>query len=237
MHQSTLLAALAVFSLTLLSVAKAGQETKQMELSGGGRISYVVFTPDGWDRETPLPAILAFAGGGQSLKSTEGTVRDFFAREAEARGYLVVAPAAQGDRLYFRDGDRIFPEFLEKIMADYPVQDRRFHAAGISNGGLASFHIAAKNPDYIKSITGFPGFLWEASQDRYQAIKDKCIAILAGENDTNWVQMTERDRAVFRDMGKEIYVRVFENEGHVPESLRGEGNAILFDLIEQQAGC
>src|SRR6266850_8447448 len=75
--------------------------------------------------------------------------------EAEKRGYIVVAPAAPDDQLFFEDGARIFPEFLKMILADYKIQDNKFHIAGPSNGGIAAFHVAAANPQYFLSVTAF----------------------------------------------------------------------------------
>ena len=57
-----------------------------------------------------------------------------FRAEAEKRGYIVIAPAAPDDQLFFEDGDRIFPEFLKMIQADYRIEHNRFHIAGPSNG-------------------------------------------------------------------------------------------------------
>jgi hypothetical protein len=53
--------------------------------------------------------------------------------------------------------ERIFPEFLKRILADYKIQDNKFHIAGPSNGGIAAFYVASLNPEYFLSITAFPG--------------------------------------------------------------------------------
>jgi len=56
----------------------------------------------------------------------------------------------------FEGGELIFPEFLDKILADYKIEDNKFHAAGMSNGGISAFHVAASNPKYFWSITVSP---------------------------------------------------------------------------------
>ena len=86
-----------------------------------------------------------------------------FRAEAEKRGYIVVAPAAPDGQLFFESGARIFPEFLKVILADYKIQDGKFHIAGPSNGGIAAFHVAAANPQYFLSVTAFPGYMWQPS--------------------------------------------------------------------------
>ena len=69
-----------------------------------------------------------------------------------------------------RGGRGIFPEFLKLILADYKIQDARFHIAGPSNGGIAAFHVAALNPQYFLSVTAFPGYMWQPTAAKLQAI-------------------------------------------------------------------
>ena len=104
-----------------------------------------------------------------------------FRQEAEKRGYIVVAPAAPDDQLFFEAGARIFPEFLKMILADYKIQDNKFHIAGPSNGGIAAFQVAASNPQYFLSITAFPGYMWEPSVAKLQAISKMCVFMYVGE--------------------------------------------------------
>jgi len=75
-----------------------------------------------------------------------------FRAEAEKRGYIVIAPAAPDDKLFFEDEARISPDFLRMILADYKIQDNKFHIAGPSNGGIAAFHVAAANSKYFLSL-------------------------------------------------------------------------------------
>ena len=75
-------------------------------------VHYKVVLPDGYDPTKTYPAILAFGGGPQNMNTVDGILTRFFRAEAEKRGYIVVAPAAPDDDLFFEDGDRIFPAFL-----------------------------------------------------------------------------------------------------------------------------
>ena len=131
---------------------------------GGTAVRYKVVLPNGYDPAKAYPAILAFGGGPQNMNTVESVLNRNFRAEAEKRGYIVIAPAAPDDRLFFEDGARIFPEFLKLILADYKIQDNKFHVAGPSNGGIAAFHVAAANPQYFLSVTAFPGYMWEPSQ-------------------------------------------------------------------------
>jgi len=113
---------------------------------GGTTVQYKVVLPSGYDPGRAYPAILALGGGPQTMNTVDGILNRNFRAEAEKRGYLVIAPAAPDGQLFFESGARIFPEFLKLILADYKIQDGKFHIAGPSNGGIAAFHVAAANP-------------------------------------------------------------------------------------------
>ena len=131
------------------------EKTKKV---AGATVRYKVVLPSGYDAAKTYPAILAFGGGPQTMNTVDSVLNRNFRAEAEKRGYIVIAPAAPDDQLFFEDGARIFPDFLKLILADYKIQDNRFHIAGPSNGGIAAFHVAAANPQYFLSVTAFPGY-------------------------------------------------------------------------------
>ncbi len=67
----------------------------------------------------------------------------------EARLHRCI-PAAPNDQLFFEGGERIFPEFLKQILADYKIQGNKFHIArAVVNGGISAFYVASLNPDYF----------------------------------------------------------------------------------------
>src|ERR1051326_3704905 len=161
----TLLALLIMLATQPLH-AELQEKTKKV---GKTTVQYKVVLPNGYDPAKAYPAILAFGGGPQDMNTINGILTRNFRAEAEKRGYIVIAPAAPDEDLFFEEGARIFPEFLKMILADYKIQDNKFHIAGPSNGGIASFHVAAANPDYFLSVTAFPGYMWEPTTAKLQA--------------------------------------------------------------------
>src|SRR5438309_1847979 len=123
----------------------------------GTDVQYKVILPHNYDPGKSYPGVLAFGGGPQTMDVVENTITRNWRDEAERRGYIVVLPAAPGGELFFEGGERIFPKFLDKLLGDYKILDNKFHIAGISNGGISAFHIAALYPRYFLSITAFPG--------------------------------------------------------------------------------
>src|SRR5579872_6437764 len=128
-------AALVMMSAPQRVCSELVEKTKKV---AGTTVRYKVVLPNGYDPAQTYPAILAFGGGPQTMNTVGSVLNRNFRAEAEKRGYIVVAPAAPGDQLFFEGGARIFPEFLKMILADYKIQDNKFHIAGPSNGGIAA---------------------------------------------------------------------------------------------------
>ena len=206
---------------------------------GDTTVHYKVVLPDGYDPTKAYPAILAFGGGPQTMNTVDNILNRNFRAEAEKRGYLVVAPAAPDGDLFFEDGDRIFPEFLKVILADYKVRDGKLHIAGVSNGGIAALHVAAAHPQYFLSATAFPGYMWEPSAAKLQAIATMCVFMYVGEFDPYmWHGEMKREAEFLRARGTLARYTVEKGQPHRLESLAGPGAARLFDGFEQTGkGC
>ncbi len=229
-----------LLSLAILAVLPAKAEVLEKTKNiGGTTVHYKVVLPNNYDPAKAYPAILAFGGGPQTMNTVDSTIDRNFREQAEKRGYIVVAPAAPNDQLFFEGGERIFPEFLKQILADYKIQDNKFHIAGPSNGGITSFHIASLNPGYFLSITAFPGFLWQETPEHIQAISKLCINMFVGELDPmGWQDRMRRQASEFRAQGIAAHYTVEAGQPHRLETLAGPGAARLFDLFEKaQHGC
>src|SRR5580698_9447921 len=212
------------------------EKTKKV---AGTTVRYKVVLPDGYDPAKTYPAILAFGGGPQTMNTVDGVLSRNLRAEAEKRGYIVVAPAAPGGQLFFEDGARIFPEFLKAILADYKIRDNKFHIAGPSNGGIAAFHVAAANPQYFLSVTAFPGYMWEPSPAKLQAISKMCVFMYVGENDEYmWHDEMKKEAEVLRSKGTLARYTVEKGQPHRMETLAGANAGRLFDGFEEtRKGC
>src|ERR1700690_111965 len=104
--------AVAIFA-TLPLRAELQEKTKKV---AGTTVHYKVVLPNGYDPAKTYPAILAFGGGPQTMNRIDNVLDPTLREEAKKRGYIVVAPAAPNDELFFEDGARIFPEFLKLIL-------------------------------------------------------------------------------------------------------------------------
>jgi poly(3-hydroxybutyrate) depolymerase len=205
----------------------------------GSTVHYKVVLPSGFDAAKTYPAIIAFGGGPQTMNTVDGVLSRNLQTEAEKRGYIVIAPAAPDGDLFFQDGDRIFPEFLDKMLAEYKIRDGKFHIAGPSNGGIASLHVAATNPQYFLSVTAFPGYMWEPSAAKLQAISKMCVFMYVGEFDPYmWHGEMKKEAEFLRSKGTLARYSVESGQPHRMETLTGAGAARLFDnFAEAEKGC
>ena len=235
---------MALFSAAVIVAMFAAQPVQAELLEktkkvGGATVRYKVVLPDGYDPSKTYPAILAFGGGPETMNTVDNVLNRNFRAEAEKRGYIVVAPAAPNDQLFFEDGARIFPDFLKMIEADYRIQDNKFHIAGPSNGGIAAFHVAALNPQYFLSVTAFPGYMWEPSAAKLEAISKMCVFMYVGENDEYmWHAEMKREAEVLRSRGTIARYTVEKGQPHRMDTLAGANAGRLFDGFEEtKKGC
>jgi predicted esterase len=212
------------------------EKTKKV---GRTTVRYKVVLPSGYDPAKTYPAVLVFGGGPQTMNTVDSVLNRYFRAEAEKRGYIVIAPAAPDDQLFFEQGARIFPEFLTMILKDYQIQDNKFHIAGPSNGGIAAFHVAAANPQYFLSVTAFPGYMWEPSPAKLQAISKMCVFMYVGENDEYmWHPEMKKEAEFLRSTGTVARYSVETGQPHRLETLAGANAGRLFDGFEEtKKGC
>jgi poly(3-hydroxybutyrate) depolymerase len=228
-----------VFVSALASGAARAEVLETSKPVGRVTVQYKVVLPNGYDPTKAYPGIVALGGGPQTMNTVDGTLNRNFRAEAEKRGYIVIAPAAPEGRLFFEDGARIFPEFLKMILADYKIQDGKFHIAGPSNGGIAAFHVAAANPQYFLSVTAFPGYMWQPTAVKLRAISKMCVFMYVGENDEyRWHDEMRQEAEFLRSQGAAARYTVEKGQPHRLETLAGANAARLFDGFEEaQKGC
>ena len=241
-QQTTGLISLVVATAAVLISASQPAHAELLDKTkkvSGTTVHYKVVLPNGYDPAKAYPGILVFGGGPQTLNTVDGTLMRNFRAEAEKRGYIVVAPAAPDGDLFFEGGARIFPDFLKMVLADYKIQDGKFHIAGPSNGGIAAFHVAAANPQYFVSVTAFPGYMWEPSAAKLQAISNMCVFMYVGETDEyRWHDEMKREADVLRARGTVARYTVEKGQPHRLETLAGANAARLFDGFEEtKQGC
>jgi len=225
-------------AVVLSAVSARAAVVEKTTVIAGLTVHYTVVLPDGYDPARSYPAVLAFSGGSQAENTVQMDLRRNWREQAERRGYIVVIAAAPEGRLFFQGGERIFPAFLDLILADYRILDGTFNVAGPSNGGISAFTVAAAHPQYFVSVTGFPGYLQDISPARMEALSGLCIYMFAGERDQPWSAAMNEQSKAFLARGMKVQTSLEAGQPHLIDSLAGEGAGRLFDQFdESRRGC
>lgn len=236
------LTTLVAFTLLAITPGAATSETQKAVAEVNDiKVRYKVVLPPDYDPATKYPTLLVFPGGDQSARLRDAGLSGYWTAEAEARGYIVIAPQARRGRLYFQRGSEVFPEFLDQVIETYAIDPDQIHVAGISNGGFSAFHIAAKMPGRFKSVMGLPGQFpnarEELTEENVPPLRQACYTMYVGSRDTSWVTPMQAQADFLRTIGFRISVVVEEGEGHVMGSIAGSGARRLFDRFEDADAC
>ena len=228
-----------VAALAISAHSAQAEVSERIMRVAGTTVSYKLVLPNGYDATKAYPAILVFGGGPQTMNTIEGALARNFQAEAEQRGYIVIGPAAPDGDLFFYDGDRIFPEFLDNIRTAYKIDGGKFHVAGPSNGGIAAMHVAAKFPEYFLSATAFPGYLWQPTEAKLRKLEGICAYFYVGEHDEyRWHDEMQREAEYLSSHGSVARYSLEKDQPHRIETLAGAGAARLFEGFEAaRQGC
>jgi poly(3-hydroxybutyrate) depolymerase len=207
----TILACLFIMLASLLASAETLEKNGEF---AGVNLQYRVILPNNYDASKSYPMVLHFAGGSQNWRIVVSSTESDWREIAENNGYIVISPAAPNSELFFREGARVFPEFLEYILANYPVAGGKLHVTGHSNGGLSAFHIASLYPAYFISVTGYPGLLGNNNSDQFEALSSLCIFMHVGDGDPSWRSAMNAQFLAMQGLGYEVSFTVENNQVH-----------------------
>lgn len=128
---------------------------------------YILYVPDGYTGEDPLPLVFNFHGYTSNARDqmNYGDFRPL----AEREGFIVVHPQGEllegvthwnvgGWTLASEMDDVGFTEALiDKISEDYNIDDQRIYATGMSNGGYMSFLLACQLSERFAAVASVTG--------------------------------------------------------------------------------
>ena len=182
------------------------------------------------DTDGPRPVLLALPPGNQSLQLVEFVEQLYWQKEAERLGWTVISPVAPGgESLSGANIDRVL-QLVEHVEETIDVEHGRVHVAGASNGGRTALQLALVQPERFASLSLLPGMQEGIDETQLESLTSLPIAMYVGGNDAGWLVPMKAMAAELTKLGHPPAVfRVFEGEGHTPESLTGE---ILFQALE-----
>ena len=144
---------------------------------GQQKRTYLVHIPKGYDPKTPTPIVLALHG-----VAMNGPMMVLFSglnQKSDEAGFIVVYPSGTGVGPFLKwnarglkgdtaEGQVDDVEFIDKLLDELAglvnVDQQRVYAAGISNGGMMCYLLAAELSDRIAAIAPVAGRI--VSEDR-----------------------------------------------------------------------
>ncbi|OYT69030.1 MAG: hypothetical protein CFK48_09590 [Armatimonadetes bacterium CP1_7O] len=120
-------------------------------LSRERKVAFRLFIPKQFKPNQPIPVVIALHGaGGNEHLFFEGYGLGIVLKEAEKRGWAVIAPRAEISLAHIRGA----LEAVEKLL---PVDPKRIYLMGHSMGGAHSFAAIAQFPDRFRAVVIFAG--------------------------------------------------------------------------------
>lgn len=227
------IARIAPFELTadtMPAIEPGGMAVGEVKL-GGKTIEYVTITPRGFTIGDTAPVFFALPPGPQDLANAEEIADIVYSRQAVARGWVVVTPAAPGGRWFDDDNAAVVPDMISWINAWVRIQGGRPHLGGMSNGGISAFHIIAQDPTAFSSVLAYPGFpTSEAGQAALPELTDVPVRMWVGGDDTDWLISSQTTLSMLEEAGADVWLKVYPGEGHV---IRSTANGVaIFNALE-----
>jgi len=179
------------------AMEKGRSDDRELMVDGTQR-SYIVFVPD-TTHSKAMPLMIVLHGG---LGNAEYMQRTSGMDEVAASEQFIVAyPNGVGGRFGFRnrrtwnaglccgraartnaDDVKFLKVMLEDIDSKYSIDTRRVYVAGMSNGAMMAYRLAAAIPDKIAAVIAVSGAL---TIDDFDAAKDIPVMIIHGTDDEN----------------------------------------------------
>ena len=179
------------------AMEKGRSDDRELMVDGIQR-SYIVFVPDTTHSKT-MPLMIVLHGGlgnAEYMQRTSG-----MDEVAAAEQFIVAYPNGVEGRFGFKnrrtwnaglccglaartnaDDVKFLKEMLEDIDSKYSIDTRRVYVAGMSNGAMMAYRLAAAIPDKIAAVVAVSGAL---TIDDFDAAKDIPVMIIHGTDDEN----------------------------------------------------
>lgn len=177
-------------------LARHGKNTvvKTIEVDKRER-TYLLHVPPGLPRDRAVPLVFVFHGGGGKAAGMELSLTHFSSL-ADREKFLVVYP--EGIDRHWNDGrdnpssgaakDNVddvafIVAILEAVGKDHKIDRKRVYATGISNGGIFSHYLAARQADRIAAIAPVVGGIATPFNEKFKPSQPVSVLILQGTKD------------------------------------------------------
>lgn len=139
------------------AAASAAKVEKRTLTSRGKERSYVLYVPDGVDREHPAPLVVTLHGSGRRGSSLVDKWKGLATEEK-----IVLAGPDSSDASRWaapEDGPQFLYDLVEELKKNYPIDARRVYLFGHSAGACFALQIGLLESEYFAAIAIHAGAL------------------------------------------------------------------------------
>lgn len=205
--------------------------------SDGKERPYLLHVPEGYEPAKRHRFLVDLHGGvSRPAPLTHGELEQmkfFWAEEAEARGWFLAIPAGErGAEWWTPVGTGNVLSILAEVRATYNVDENRVYAAGFSDGGSGSFHLALVAPSLLAGIVPLNGHVSVAQagglQVHLRALAGVPCYAVNTENDRLYPPASMKPIVdAMKELGARVTWREIAGYGHDPSYLPAERPAIV----------
>jgi predicted esterase len=231
MHWSVAIVVFLAFPFTTTAA-----ERHSVRLADGSDMEFALALPEGFEPQKRYPAVLAISGGEQTIEGAISFVERFFEEEASRRGYIVFGAATEYNGVRpivgrFAD-DTLLPQFMDAMLAQYNIEQDKFHIAGFSAGAEAAFRVAVRHPHRFRSLTAMSSYAHETDQPSLGNLRGIAVQILIGGSDVYYHEGAAHTRDLLQAAGIPVYFEIIPEAAHALAELRTpDGQRHLWDKM------
>ena len=227
--------------------------------SNGKSLPYRLYVPDDYDPSKSYPLVLFFHGAGErgtdnTAQISAGSVMQRLLLPEEQKKFpcLILAPQCPGDSQWVLSdwGPGVYnhntmatpvspymkaaEELLDKVIAEYSVNEDRLYVTGMSMGGFGTWDIISRNPDKFAAAFPVCGGVDETYLDRLQGFP---IYTFHNVGDTIVSSAgTKKAYEILKDAGGITYVE-YNSSAHDAWSAAYATDDLLTWVFKKGASC
>ena len=177
------------------------------------RLEYLLYLPDGYDRETEKrwPLILFLHGAGErgnnlDLVKTHGPPKIV---EQQDLPFVIVSPQCPADEWW---SPEILDKLLDEVLIKHRIDPGRIYLTGLSMGGYGTWTLATQYPDRFAAITPICG---GGDTTLVQTIRHIPVWVFHGAKDPVVpLQRSEEMVGALKRAGADVKFTVYPEAGH-----------------------
>lgn len=161
-----------------------GKTTNEIIVNGNTR-DYIIYVPEHYSVDTPLPLILSFHGTSSTMEYNYEYTQ--FSLLAELEHFIVVHPNGIDNNWIINNQDNIDINFVELLLQElqskYNIDSKRIYCTGMSRGGFFSFNLACRMSDQIAAIASVTGSMYGLGINQCSPTRPVSILQIHGTED------------------------------------------------------